>query len=94
VGALDLLAEARAARALAGLDAAGALGLCTAGAAAALGLADEIGTLAPGRWGDCVLLRPPPSGLAPEERALRCAPGDVAATYLGGRAVYRTRAVS
>ena len=94
VGTLDLLAEARAAGALAGLDAAGALGLCTAGAAAALGWSEEIGTLAPGRWGDCVVLRPPLSGLAPEERALRCAPGDVAATYLGGRPVYRTRAAS
>jgi cytosine/adenosine deaminase-related metal-dependent hydrolase len=91
VGRLDLLAEARAARELAGLDAAGALALCTAGAAAALGWSGEIGTLDPGRWGDCVVLRPPPSGRAPEERALGCSPRDVVATYLGGRAVYRTR---
>jgi cytosine/adenosine deaminase-related metal-dependent hydrolase len=94
VGTLDLLAEARAAAALAGLDAVGALALCTTGAAAALGWADEIGSLERGRWGDCVVLRPPPSGLAPEERALRCAPGDVAATYLGGTAVFRTRVPS
>jgi hypothetical protein len=41
-----------------------------------------------------VILRPSPSGRAPEERALGCAPDDVVATYLGGRAVYRTRAAS
>jgi cytosine/adenosine deaminase-related metal-dependent hydrolase len=94
VGALDLLAEARAARTLGGLDAAGALALCTTGAAAAIGLAEQIGSLEPGRWGDCVVLRPRSSGLGPEERALACAPEDVVATYLGGRAVYRTRAAS
>ncbi|HKU61149.1 MAG TPA: amidohydrolase family protein, partial [Gemmatimonadales bacterium] len=94
VGVLDLLAEARAARALAGLDAAAALALCTTGAAAAIGLAGEIGSLEPGHWGDCVVLEPATSDLGPEERALACAPGDVVATYLGGRAVYRTRAAS
>jgi cytosine/adenosine deaminase-related metal-dependent hydrolase len=94
VGTLDLLAEARAARMIAGLDAAAALALCTVGAAAALGWSGEIGALTPGGWGDCVILRPPPSGLAPEERALACAAGDVVATYLGGRAVYRTRPAS
>ena len=94
VGELDLLAEARAARALGGLDAAGALALCTTGAAAAIGLGGEIGALEPGRWGDCVVLQPRSSGLAPEERALACAPEDVVATYLGGRAVYRTRVTS
>ncbi len=94
VGALDLLAEARAARVLGGLDAAGALALCTTGAAAAIGMAREIGSLEPGRWADCVVLRPRSSGLGPEERALACTPDDVVATYLGGRAVYRTRAES
>jgi 5-methylthioadenosine/S-adenosylhomocysteine deaminase len=94
VGTLDLLAEARAARALAGLDAAGALALCTVGAAAALDWSEEIGSLEPGRWGDCVILRGPVSGPGPEERALACAPEDVVATYLGGTAVYRTRAAS
>jgi cytosine/adenosine deaminase-related metal-dependent hydrolase len=94
VGALDLLAEARAARVLGALDAAGALALCTTGAAAAIGLASEIGSLEPGRWGDCVALRSPASGLTPEERALACGPEDVVATYLGGRAVYRTRVAS
>jgi 5-methylthioadenosine/S-adenosylhomocysteine deaminase len=94
VGVLDLLAEARAARTLGGLDAAGALALCTSGAAAAIGLGGQIGSLEPGHWGDCVVLRPRGSGPGPEERALACAPEDVVATYLGGRAVYRTRAAS
>ena len=73
---------------------AASLALCTVGAAEALGWSGEIGALERGGWGDCVILRPPPSGLAPEERALACAPGDVVATYLGGRAVYRTRTAS
>jgi cytosine/adenosine deaminase-related metal-dependent hydrolase len=94
VGAVDLLAEARAARVLGALDAVGALALCTTGAAAAIGLASEIGSLEPGRWGDCVVLRARASGLDPEERALACGPEDVVATYLGGRAVYRTRVAS
>jgi cytosine/adenosine deaminase-related metal-dependent hydrolase len=94
VGRLDLLAEARAARALAGLDAAQALALCTTGAAAALGWSEELGSLKPGRQGDCVILRSPPSHLDPEERALASAPANVVATYLGGRVVYRTRAAS
>jgi cytosine/adenosine deaminase-related metal-dependent hydrolase len=94
VGTLDLLAEARAARALAGLSAAEALALCTTGAAAALGWSGEIGSLEPGRWGDCVILRPTPSSDTPEERALACNPTDVVATYLGGRAVHRILAAS
>jgi 5-methylthioadenosine/S-adenosylhomocysteine deaminase len=91
VGELDLLAEARAARALAGLDAVQALALCTTGAARALGLASEIGGLRVGKWGDCVVVRCPPAGarLAPEEQVLTSGPRDVMATYVGGRDVYR-----
>jgi 5-methylthioadenosine/S-adenosylhomocysteine deaminase len=91
VGELDLLAEARAARALADLDAAQALALCTLGAARALGLESEIGGLRVGKWGDCVVIRCPLAGarLAPEEQALASGPRDVMATYVGGRDVYR-----
>jgi cytosine/adenosine deaminase-related metal-dependent hydrolase len=92
VGTLDLLAEARAARALAGLDPAHALALCTRDAARALGLESEIGTLAPGSWGDCFVIRGgagPPHASA-EERVLASGPGDVLATFVGGRDVYRT----
>ncbi len=57
VGALDLLAEARAARELAGLDAARTLRLATIEGARALGLEDDVGSLRPGKWGDVVVLR-------------------------------------
>ena len=91
VGQLDLLAEARAARLLAGLDAAHALSLCTVGAARALGLEAEVGGLRVGKWGDCVVVRCPPAAarLSPEEQALASGPRDVVATYVGGRDVYR-----
>jgi cytosine/adenosine deaminase-related metal-dependent hydrolase len=92
VGTLDLLAEARAARALAGLDAARTLALATRDAARALGLDGEVGSLAPGMWGDCVVIRPPggsPDASA-EERVLASGPGDVLATFVGGRDVHRT----
>jgi cytosine/adenosine deaminase-related metal-dependent hydrolase len=91
VGELDLLAEARAARTLAGLDAGRALALCTMGAARALGLQAETGGLRVGKWGDCVVIRCPPgaSTALPEETALASGPRDVLATYVGGRDVYR-----
>lgn len=90
VGTLDLLAEARAARRLAGLDAEAALALATLGGATALGLEGEIGTLEPGKWGDCVVIRPriPPEG-RPAEQVLEARREDVVATFLGGRDVYR-----
>ncbi len=95
VARLDLLAEARAARALAGLDAESALALCTLGGAAALGLAGETGSLEVGKWGDCVLLRPPAAAAgSPAERALATGREDVIATFVGGRAVYRAEPAS
>lgn len=100
VGTLDLLAEARAARALAGLDAAQALALCTRDAARALGLEHEIGVLAPGLWGDCAVIRPSTSpgavrgaagkDMSAEDRVLASGPRDVLATFVGGRDVHRT----
>ena len=92
VGTLDLLAETRAARALAGLGATEALSLCTIDGARALGLAAETGSLAPGKWGDCVVIRPPRgrAGAVPAEQVLASGPGDVVATFVGGRDVYRT----
>jgi 5-methylthioadenosine/S-adenosylhomocysteine deaminase len=92
VGALDLLAEARAAGGLAGLSAARALSLCTLEGAGALGLEGEVGSLAPGKWGDCVVIRPPRGLVAapPEERVLASGPRDVLVTFVGGRDVYRS----
>src|SRR5207237_3941752 len=86
VGRLDLLAEARAARALAGLDAARALALCTLEGAAALGLDGQTGSLRPGKWGDCTVLRPPRAlaAMSPEEPRLADGPRDVLGTVGGG----------
>jgi cytosine/adenosine deaminase-related metal-dependent hydrolase len=89
-GTLDLLAEARLARRLGGLDAPAAVALCTLAAAGALGLEREVGSLSPGKWADCVVVRAGPSpGADPAEQALASGPGDVVLTILGGRDVYR-----
>lgn len=91
VGRLDLLAEARAARILGALDAEAALALCTTAAAAALGLAGEVGSLRRGGWGDVVAVRlrdPFPGDLF--EAVLASGPADVVATWVGGREVFRT----
>jgi 5-methylthioadenosine/S-adenosylhomocysteine deaminase len=91
VGILDLLAEGRAAMALAGLDADGALALCTLGGARALGMDREVGSLRVGKWGDCTVIHPPEStaALAPAARVLASAPLDVMATFVGGKDVHR-----
>ncbi len=96
VGATDLLAEARAARALAGLDARAALALATAGAAAAIGMAGEVGELAGGAWADLLAVAVPPgaSAAAVEEAVLAGGPADVVGTWLGGRPVYRRGGVT
>ena len=93
VGHTDLLAEARAARALGGLDAERGLALCTLAAAAALGLEREVGSLERGKWADCVVVRRPGSlEDSPAELVLAAGPGDVVTTYLGGRVVHRSDA--
>jgi 5-methylthioadenosine/S-adenosylhomocysteine deaminase len=91
VGPPDLLAEARAARALAGLDARAALALATAGAAAAIGLAGEVGEFSPGAWADAVAVAlPAGTGEAGvEEAVLASGAPDVLGTWLGGRPVFR-----
>ncbi|MEO7985043.1 MAG: amidohydrolase family protein [Gemmatimonadales bacterium] len=91
VGELDLLSDARAAADLAGLDAEAALALCTLGGARALGLESEIGSLVPGKWADCAVIRPPAgtAELSPAARVLASGPRDVVATYVGGKVVHR-----
>ena len=91
VGRLDLLAEARAARTLAGLSAEEALKLVTSGAARALGLEGEVGALRPGLWGDVAVVwidRTDDAGQA-LEAALASTPADLEETTIGGRVVYR-----
>jgi cytosine/adenosine deaminase-related metal-dependent hydrolase len=94
VGALDLLAEARAAQALADLDAVRCLALCTLEGARALALDREIGSLTPGKWGDLVVIGLGGGGDADAgavaARLLASGPRDVRATFVGGRDVYRS----
>jgi cytosine/adenosine deaminase-related metal-dependent hydrolase len=90
VGQLDLLAEARAAAALASsLHAADLIELCTLAGARALGLESEIGSLVPGKWADCVVIRMADSRRSPAEQVLASRPRDVLRTYVGGKEVYR-----
>jgi 5-methylthioadenosine/S-adenosylhomocysteine deaminase len=91
VGTLDLLGEARAARALGGLSAERALSLATRDAARALGMDGEVGALRPGLWGDVAVVAIPACG-TPEtvlEAVLAGGPADVQETMLGGRTVHR-----
>lgn len=94
VAPFDPLAEARRARELASLDAQEALALVTLGAARAIGLGDELGSLEVGRWGDLVALELPAVESPAElfEAILASGAAEVQATWLGGREVYRRSA--
>jgi 5-methylthioadenosine/S-adenosylhomocysteine deaminase len=63
--------------------------LCTLGSARALGLAAEIGSLRPGKWADCAVIRVPGVHQNPAAMVLHSSADDVMGTYLGGREVYR-----
>lgn len=91
VAPLDLLAEARAARALAGLGAEAALQLVTTAAARALGLEGEVGSLTPGRWGDVVAARLPPGADASRipDAVLSLGRDAIFLTCLAGRPRFR-----
>ncbi len=89
VGRIDLLAEARAARQLAGLGAAQALALVTRDAARAIGMGDEVGVLESGRQGDLLVARTA-AGEDPVEAVLDSPPGTVLATFVSGRLVFAT----
>jgi 5-methylthioadenosine/S-adenosylhomocysteine deaminase len=89
VGSLDLFAEAREARRLAGLAADETLRLMTVDAALAIGIAD-VGLLAEGAWGDACLVNAGEEPVAdPVEVALVRGSSRVQATYLAGRPVWR-----
>jgi 5-methylthioadenosine/S-adenosylhomocysteine deaminase len=90
VGKLDLFAEMRAARALAGLSARRALALGTAEAARLASPAADFGSLTKGLWGDVVAVALPGTpDQDPEERVLLAGPDQILATYATGRLVYR-----
>jgi aminodeoxyfutalosine deaminase len=92
VGRLDLLAEARAAASLVpSLSADDLIELCTLGGARALGLEPQTGSLRPGKWGDCAVIRAPARGPGtPAGHVLASGPDDVLRTYVGGKEVYRS----
>jgi len=92
VGRLELLAEARAARTLGALSSERALALVTLDGARALGLADEVGSLAPGKWGDVAIVRARDPQESPAEQVLAGVAEDIVATYVGGRQVFGGRA--
>ncbi|HXV86000.1 MAG TPA: amidohydrolase family protein, partial [Gemmatimonadales bacterium] len=92
VETLDLLAEAREAMRLAGLNADQALRLATRGGAEVLGRAGDLGSLALGKLGDLCLVEVPPATCShageAAEAALAAGGAAVIATYVGGRRVY------
>ncbi len=89
VAPLDLVAEARAARGLAGWSAAETLRALTLGGAEALGMEREIGSIEPGKWADLAVLRVTvPERGSPEEAVLAGGGGAVEATWLNGIPVH------
>jgi cytosine/adenosine deaminase-related metal-dependent hydrolase len=88
VGRMDLLAEARAARALANLSAFDTLGLVTWYAAGAIGFWERLGMLVVGSPADIAVVRISAGTPQPEEDVLS-GRGEVIATFVGGREVYR-----
>jgi 5-methylthioadenosine/S-adenosylhomocysteine deaminase len=89
VGTLDLFAEMRAAKDLAGLIDQEALDLATIGGARALRLDRELGTLSIGKWGDVTVLDHSSGPSDPLARVVAGSAGDVLVTIVGGKIVYR-----
>ena len=90
IGRLDMFAEMHEAMTLGNLAAGEALALATRDGARALGLDSELGTLAPGKWGDVIAVRPDSAGLpSPELAVVLASTASVRLTVLGGREVYR-----
>ena len=92
VAPCDLLAEGRAASALAGLQPEEVLRLCTLEGARSLSLDNEIGSLTPGKSGDLVAFRlpAPVDGARLADTVVTRRSDDVLATYLAGRQVWRS----
>ncbi|HEY7027211.1 MAG TPA: amidohydrolase family protein [Gemmatimonadales bacterium] len=92
VAPCDLLAEGRAASALARLQSEDVLRLCTLEGARALGLGNEVGSLTPGKWGDLVAFRlpGPVDGARLADTLVTRRSDGVLATFLAGRQVWRS----
>jgi 5-methylthioadenosine/S-adenosylhomocysteine deaminase len=90
VDRLDLLAEARAAGELAALNPERLLHLCTLAGARALGIDGDTGSLIPGKWGDCTVIRIQGDQRPVTEQVLSSGPNDVLLTCQGGKEVYRS----
>jgi cytosine/adenosine deaminase-related metal-dependent hydrolase len=92
VAPCDLLAEGRAASALAGLQPEEVLRLCTLEGARSLSLENEIGSLTLGKWGDLVAFRMPApvDGACLADTVVTRRSDDVLATFLAGRQVWRS----
>jgi 5-methylthioadenosine/S-adenosylhomocysteine deaminase len=90
VAPLDLRAEARTARELAALSPDATLDLMTRGAARALGLARDVGSLVPGKWADLTAFQLPGEVDAAQlvGTLLDLSPGSCLATIIGGRVVF------
>jgi 5-methylthioadenosine/S-adenosylhomocysteine deaminase len=90
VAPLDLRAEARAARELAGLSAEATLRLLTLDAARVLGLEADIGSLVPGKWADLAAFELPPEvdGSRLVDTLLGLPADSCLATIIGGRTVF------
>jgi 5-methylthioadenosine/S-adenosylhomocysteine deaminase len=90
VAPFDLLAEVGIARKLGRLSAEAALGLITLGAAGALGLDREIGSISPGKWGDLVALdlAGPVDAAKLADTLLTRGNAAVRLTVVGGREVF------
>jgi cytosine/adenosine deaminase-related metal-dependent hydrolase len=90
VDRLDLLAEARAAGELAALNPERLLYLCTLAGARALGIGGDTGSLVPGKWGDCTVIRIRGDQRPVTEQVLSSEPNDILLTCQGGKEVYRS----
>ena len=89
VAPLDLIAEARSARVLAGWDATETVRALTLGGAEAIGVAAQTGSLTVGKWADVAMIRTGAT-LDPAEAVLAAGSGAVVGTWLSGREVHRT----
>lgn len=90
VAPLDLRSEARQVCLATGLSGLEGVELVTSRAAEAIGLADRVGTLTEGKWGDAAVVRLPDSVSMETlfDAVLEAPTSDVQCTVLGGRTVH------